>query len=89
MVRDRAAALENGRKSLAAGGNVLVVDFADFGGLPTPVARGLRSYLRAFHVDPLDQALLEGATSVRFGPGRYYVVAVFGPLPTTTTRSRP
>lgn len=88
MVRDRAAALENARKSLAAGGSVLVVDFADFGGLPPPVARGFRSYLRAFHVDPLDQALLEGATSVRFGPGRYYAVAVFGPLPPTTTCSR-
>ncbi len=89
MVRDRAAALENARKSLARGGSVLVVDFADLGGLPRRVAQGFRAYLRAFHVEPLDQAVLDGATSIRFGPGRYYVIALFGPRPAATPSSRP
>jgi len=30
MVTDRAAALANARRSVAAGGEVVVVDFADF-----------------------------------------------------------
>ena len=79
MVRDRAAALANARRSVADGGRVVVVDFADLGGLPSAIARGLRAYLRTFHVEPLDEATLAGATSMRFGPARYYVVAIFGP----------
>jgi S-adenosylmethionine-diacylgycerolhomoserine-N-methlytransferase len=82
MVRDRAAALANARGSLADGGRVVVVDFADFAGLPSSIARAFRAYLRAFHVEPLEGGTLSGATSLRFGPARYYVVAVFSPAVT-------
>jgi S-adenosylmethionine-diacylgycerolhomoserine-N-methlytransferase len=75
MVSDAGAALANARSSLVPGGQVVVIDFADFGGLPSPLARAFRAYLRAFHVEPLEQSVLSVATSVRFGPGRYYVVA--------------
>jgi len=78
MVHDRTAALDNARRSLSDGGSVLVVDFADLAGVPSPLARGFRAYLNAFHVEPLDQAILESATSIQFGPGRYYVIAAFG-----------
>jgi S-adenosylmethionine-diacylgycerolhomoserine-N-methlytransferase len=81
MVGDRAAAIANARRALAANGEVVVVDFADFRGFPEGVARIFRDYLRAFHVKPLDPATLSGATSVRFGPGHYYVIARFGELP--------
>jgi S-adenosylmethionine-diacylgycerolhomoserine-N-methlytransferase len=80
MVRDRTAALANARRSLAEGGVVVLVDFGDFAGLPAPVARAFRAYLHAFHVEPLDDTTLAGATSLRFGPGRYYVVARFSPI---------
>jgi S-adenosylmethionine-diacylgycerolhomoserine-N-methlytransferase len=77
MVRDRAAAVAHARRSLGPEGRVVVVDFADFGGLPRALAEGFRSYLRAFRVEPLDHDVLAGATSVVHGPGRYYVVATF------------
>lgn len=76
MVQDPGHALENARRHLAPGGSVLVVDFADLAGLPGPAAAGLRAWLRAFHVEPVDLDLLErhGAT-LCFGPGRYWVLA--------------
>jgi S-adenosylmethionine-diacylgycerolhomoserine-N-methlytransferase len=77
MVGDRAAALANARSALAPHGEVVVVDFADFGGLPSGAARAFRDYLRAFHVEPLDDKVLAGAKSLRFGPRRYYVIARF------------
>jgi S-adenosylmethionine-diacylgycerolhomoserine-N-methlytransferase len=77
MVTDPTAALENARRSLADGGQVVVVDFADFAEMPSVLARAFRAYLRAFRVEPLEERVLSGATSVRFGPGRYYVVAAF------------
>lgn len=79
MVRDPGAALVHARRSLADGGRVVVVDFADLRGLPTLVARGFRAYLETFHVRPLEEATLADATRVQFGPGRYYVIAHFGP----------
>ncbi len=77
MVGDRARALANTRAALADRGRVVIVDFGDFGGIPTRLAEAFRSYLRAFHVAPLDAAALAGATSIRWGPGRYYVLAEF------------
>jgi S-adenosylmethionine-diacylgycerolhomoserine-N-methlytransferase len=78
MVRDRPAAIAHARRSLADGGEVVVVDFGDLGGLPPSIARPFRAYLGAFRVEPLDAEALDGARSVRFGHGRYYVVATFG-----------
>jgi S-adenosylmethionine-diacylgycerolhomoserine-N-methlytransferase len=77
MVRDPAAGLARARRSLARGGQVVVVDFGDFGGMPSALTRPFRRYLHAFRVEPLDDAILAGANSLRFGPGRYYVVARF------------
>ncbi len=81
MVKDRSRALANARRALSDAGEVVVVDFGDLTGLAGPLARGFRRYLRAFHVEPLDDATLRGAESVRFGPGRYYVLARFGKSP--------
>jgi S-adenosylmethionine-diacylgycerolhomoserine-N-methlytransferase len=78
MVREPLLALANARRSISAGGQVVIVDFADLAGLPGVLARAFRGYLNAFHVRPLDAAVLADAASVEFGPGRYYVIARFG-----------
>jgi S-adenosylmethionine-diacylgycerolhomoserine-N-methlytransferase len=80
MVGDKDRALAQARRSLAPGGKVVVVDFADFGGMPPSLARAFRSYLRTFHVEPLADAVIAQAESVTFGLGRYYVIATFEPL---------
>jgi len=80
MVGDRAAAIANARRALSAHGEVVVIDFADFAGLPHRAARAFRTYLGTFHVAPLSAADLESAASVRRGPRGYYVCATFGPI---------
>jgi S-adenosylmethionine-diacylgycerolhomoserine-N-methlytransferase len=79
MVPNQREALARARGALAPGGEVVVVDFSDLEGLPGPLAALLRAWLRAFHVAPLDDALLEefGAT-LTHGPLRYYVVGRIG-----------
>jgi S-adenosylmethionine-diacylgycerolhomoserine-N-methlytransferase len=74
MFTDKERALDNARRHLAPGGELWVVDFADFGGLP-PV----RAFLSAFHVEAVPAELLHrhGASHVEHGPLRYYVVARF------------
>ncbi len=79
MVGDRARALAHARASLAPGGEVVVVDFGDFAGLPAAVASAFRSYLSAFHVDPLSAMDLASARSITWGPRRYYAIARFAP----------
>jgi S-adenosylmethionine-diacylgycerolhomoserine-N-methlytransferase len=81
MVGDRAGAVAHARRALAPGGRVVVVDFGDFGGLPRALAEPLRSYLRAFRVEPLGGDVLADAASVQRGPGSYYVVATFSAAP--------
>jgi S-adenosylmethionine-diacylgycerolhomoserine-N-methlytransferase len=81
MVGDRAKALANARASLADGGRVVIVDFADLSGFPARLADGFRSYLRTFHVVPLDATILAGAASARWSPRRYYVIATFTKSP--------
>lgn len=82
MVQDGDAALRNARRALAPGGRVALVDFGDLRGLP--LASGvLGRFLRAFHVAPPPLALLRAhGAEVRWGPGRYYLIASMGPLPT-------
>lgn len=76
MVTDPVAALEAARRGVAPGGEVWVVDFSDLEGLPGPAARGLRRWLRTFHVEPVDHAGLEAVdASVEHGPMRYWVLA--------------
>jgi S-adenosylmethionine-diacylgycerolhomoserine-N-methlytransferase len=76
MVGEPFAALERARAQLAPGGEIALVDFADLGGLPPSLAEGLRRYIGAFHVRPLDLDRLGAmASRLEFGPGRYYVTA--------------
>ena len=76
MVQDRARALDRARRALAPGGEVVVVDFGDCGGLPAPLGAALRAFLRRFHVEPLDLAPLRArGAEVRHGPLRYYFIA--------------
>jgi S-adenosylmethionine-diacylgycerolhomoserine-N-methlytransferase len=81
MVGDPDAALVNARRALALGGEVVVVDFGDLRGMWAPLAGMLRAFLRAFHVAPVDEALLaRHARAIDWGPGRYYIVARLPPL---------
>jgi S-adenosylmethionine-diacylgycerolhomoserine-N-methlytransferase len=76
MVQDPQAALANARKSVAPGGEVIVVDFGDLGGIWAPLRGPLQRFLRAFHVEPLDEAVLAPHGGTReYGPGRYFVIA--------------
>lgn len=76
MIQDRGAALDRALRELAPGGEVVVVDFADLGGLPGPLGRALQAWLKAFHVEPLDEAPLRArGAEVTYGPGRYYLIA--------------
>lgn len=76
MVQDPRAALDNAIRQLAPGGRIVVVDFADGLGLPSPVRMALHRWLREFHVEPLPLDLLarRGAW-LRFGPFRYWLSA--------------
>lgn len=81
MVQDPDAALTNARRSLAPGGEVLVVDFSDLGDVPPPFDAALLRWLGAFHVQPVDLELLRRhGAELRFGRGRYWVFARMGPL---------
>jgi S-adenosylmethionine-diacylgycerolhomoserine-N-methlytransferase len=76
MVSDPVAALRNTQRALAPGGKVVVVDFSDLEGLPRLLQRSLRRWLTTFHVQPLDAAVFtEVGARLRYGFGRYYVVA--------------
>lgn len=77
MVTDRAAALSNARRAVSASGQVVVVDFADFDGLPAGFARSFRGFLRTFHVEPLTDSDFGDASEVNKGPGHYFAVARF------------
>jgi S-adenosylmethionine-diacylgycerolhomoserine-N-methlytransferase len=79
MVGEPRAALDRARRAIHPKGEVVVVDFADMEGMPTLPRRALRSWLRTFHVKPLEAHLLEDRSArVAYGPMRYYVIARFG-----------
>lgn len=76
MVQDQGAALDNALAQLAPGGQVVVVDFADLGGLPGPAAAALRKWLELFHVTPLDVTpLVARGAEITYGPMRYFLIA--------------
>jgi S-adenosylmethionine-diacylgycerolhomoserine-N-methlytransferase len=76
MVQQPEAALENARRAVGLHGQVVVVDFADLAGVWGPARGPLQRFLRAFHVEPLDEALFAPlAPRVEFGPLRYYAIA--------------
>ncbi|WP_328468377.1 class I SAM-dependent methyltransferase [Actinoplanes sp. NBC_00393] len=74
MFTDKGRAIDNARRHLAPGGELWVVDFADFSVFPP-----MRRFLSAFHVQAIPDELLRrhGAGHVEHGPLRYYVVARF------------
>jgi len=75
MVTDVDAALDRAYDALAPGGEVVVVDFADLDGLPRLGSLGLRTWLKWFHVTPLDpQPIIDRGGLVQYGPRRYYIV---------------
>jgi S-adenosylmethionine-diacylgycerolhomoserine-N-methlytransferase len=79
MIAARELAIQRARQALHPQGEVMVVDFADLGGLPAPLARALRAWLRACHVRPLDPEVAERAgAKVELGAGRYYLIARYG-----------
>lgn len=82
MVTDEHAALDNARRTLAPGGKVVVVDFADLARMRTPVRQTLRRWLNSFHVEPLDTRILEPfEPKITHGPGRYFLIAEIDALP--------
>jgi S-adenosylmethionine-diacylgycerolhomoserine-N-methlytransferase len=78
MVSDPRTALQRAREALAPGGEVVVVDFADMGGMRPRLRSAFRSWLRTFHVTPLEMELFgEAAARTTFGAMRYYAIARF------------
>jgi S-adenosylmethionine-diacylgycerolhomoserine-N-methlytransferase len=78
MIPDWRRALASAGASLAGAGTVHVVDFGDLTGLGPLAAKGLRAWLRLFHVEPRTEILhrLEELSSPGDGdlwvsPGRY------------------
>ena len=76
MVRHREVAIERALAGLAPGGELHIVAFADLAGLPAALREGLRRWLAAFRVEPLDPGSLAASNAeLVLGPGRYYVLA--------------
>jgi len=76
MVGDPELALDQAHAALAPGGELVLVDFADFAGLPRVIAHRMNQWLRTFHVRPLDSERLRArGFELEFGPGRYYLRA--------------
>jgi S-adenosylmethionine-diacylgycerolhomoserine-N-methlytransferase len=81
MMQDPEGALRNARRSLATGGEVVVVDFGDLHGVPRRVQRLFRRWLASFHVTPVDRALLQRERGrVSEGPLGYYRIVRLPPL---------
>ena len=79
MVQQPLAAVENALASLSPNGEVVIVDFGDFNSLPPLFSGGLRGWLNAFHVHPLDvKDLATLGAQIEFGAGGYYFRARIG-----------
>ncbi len=78
MIPDWRAALKAAARCVRTEGTVHVVDFGDLKGLWPPFARGLRAWLKLFHVAPRDELLMamerggkDRECSLYVLPGRY------------------
>jgi S-adenosylmethionine-diacylgycerolhomoserine-N-methlytransferase len=75
MVADPGVALDVARRALTPLGQIVVVDFGDLSGLPSPARKALRQWLRLFHVEPLDPELLRvRGGQWTYGAARWYLV---------------
>jgi S-adenosylmethionine-diacylgycerolhomoserine-N-methlytransferase len=87
MVQEPEAALDAAIAALPPDGQVVVVDFGDFGGLPRIFARTMTEWLALFHVHPVKEAVLAArGAKITWGPLRYYLVAH---LTTAATENAP
>ena len=78
MIPDWRRALIAASRALSESGHLHIVDFGDFGGLPSPVSAGLRAWLRKFHVAPraellgaLERAAAASGSQLHIYMGRY------------------
>ena len=82
MVQSPGRALRRARAALAPGGEVFVVDFGDLHRVPRRFRGVFRRWLDAFHVHPVDRALLATEHAVvDDGPLGYYRIARLPPAP--------
>ena len=73
MVGDPRAALDNAQRSLAPQGEIVIVDFGNFAGLPPAFRSSMNRWLKAFHVKQVEKSvLLEFGAQVTPGPLGYY-----------------
>lgn len=84
MIPDWKAAINAASLSLAPGGAIHIVDFADLTGLGAPARRAMLAWLGLFHVAPRTELIerLENqpGAHLRFLPGRYAFLFTAGPL---------
>lgn len=74
MALDPDQAVDRARAALAPGGQLVLVDFADFARLPPTLASAMHRWLATFHVHPLSEERLRAyGFELTFGPGRYFV----------------
>ena len=74
MVQDPRRAIDQALGELAPGGELVVVDFADFRGFPGRFAVLFGKWLQAFHVQPVTPEQLRAwGFELSFGPGGYYL----------------
>ena len=86
MVQEPHKALAHARRSVAPGGEVLVVDFGDLSKLGR-FQPALRKWLDSFHVNPLPADIEQDAFDVEHGWGRYWTMMRFRPLSEDETAS--
>lgn len=82
MMPQPAAALANAVKSLAPGGEVWIVDFADAAHWWAPARRAMQRFLMPFRVCPPPESLYAPyIAQTEYGLGRYYQLVCLRPKP--------
>jgi S-adenosylmethionine-diacylgycerolhomoserine-N-methlytransferase len=96
MIPDWRSALATAARAVREDGTVDIVDFGDLAALWPPAARGLRAWLRLFHVAPRDKLLKlletmppDGDLRLHILPGRYAFVLKADPASILALNPRP